>query len=136
LFHGHAHPGSGEAYDYENDTRIGRGYASKIHRFKAAVTDALTFRYLVAKYFEIPATGALLMADGVVGEPLRCLGFMDNVHYISVSEENLEEKIQYVLDENNETRIDAIRQRGQQLVLSSHRTSDRARLIDRSCTPM
>jgi len=130
----HQHPGYGEAYDYENDTRVGRGYANKIHRFKAAFTDALTFRYLVAKYFEIPATGALLVADGVVGEPLRQLGFLDNVHYISVSEENLEEKVQYVLDEYNATRIDAIRRRGQQLVLSAHRTSDRARLIDGSCT--
>jgi hypothetical protein len=129
----HPHPGYAETYDYEHDTRIGRGYARRIHGCKAAFTDAATFRYVVAKHFEIPATGTLLVADGIVGEPLRRLGFTENVHYISVSEENLEDTIRYITDEGNCQEIDAIRQRGQQLVRSTHMTSHRARLIDRSC---
>ena len=129
----HQHPGYGETYDYDNDTRIGRGYARTIHECKAAFTDAATFGYVVAKHFEIPATGALLVADGIVGQPLRRLGFAENIHYISVSEENLEDKIRYVVDERNRPEIDAIRRRGQQLVLAAHMTSDRARLIDRCC---
>jgi Glycosyl transferases group 1 len=127
------HPGYREGYDYQNDLRIGAGYARTIHRFRAAFTDALTFRYVVAKYFEIPATGALLVADGAVSGPLRELGFVENVHYVAVGEENLEERMRYVLDERNREEIDAMRQRGQQLVLNAHRTCDRARLIDRTC---
>jgi hypothetical protein len=130
----HQHPGYAENYDYENDARVGPGYARTIHRFKAGFTDALTLRYIVAKHFEIPATGALLVADGVVSEPLRALGFIENVHYVPVSAENLEEKIQYVLAERNSAEIDAVRRRGQQLVLSKHRTSDRAKLIDSACS--
>jgi hypothetical protein len=130
----HPHPGYGEAYDYEKDTRIGVGYARTIHRFKAGFTDALTFRYVVAKHFEIPATGALLVADAGVSEPLRQLGFIENVHYVPALLEDLEEKIQYVLDDENSAEIDAIRRRGQQLVLSRHRTCHRAQLIDSVCT--
>ena len=129
----HQHPGYQETYDYENDTRIGRGYARRIHECKAAFTDAGMFRYVVAKHFEIPATGALLVADSIVGEPLRQLGFAENIHYIPVSAENLEDSIRYIVDESNRPTIDAIRRRGQELVLATHMTSDRARLIDRCC---
>jgi len=130
----HEHPGYGEDYDYENDARVGRGYASTIHRFRAGFTDALTYRYVVAKHFEIPATGALLVADGLVSQPLRQLGFVENVHYVPVSAENLEERIRYVLAKGNRAEIDEIRRRGQQLVLGAHRTRDRAKLIDSTYT--
>jgi hypothetical protein len=64
---------------------------------------------------------------------LRQLGFLENVHYVSVSAENLEERIRYVLDERNHAETDEIRQKAQQLVLGNHRTADRARLIDQAC---
>lgn len=130
----HQHPGYSEGYDYQKDARVGGGYARTIHRFRAGFTDALTFRYVVAKHFEIPATGALLVADGIVREPLRELGFIENVHYVPVGAENLEEKIRYVLHRGNRAEIDEMRRRGQQIVLQSHRTCDRARLIDKTCS--
>ncbi len=130
----HAHPGYSETFDYKTDQRVGPAYAGTIQRFKAAFTDALTFGYVVAKHFEIPATGALLVADRAVAEPLRQLGFMENVHYLSVSEETLEKKIQYVLAAQNAPEIEAMRHSGQQLVLCERRTCDRANLIDRACT--
>jgi len=131
----HAHPGYAENYDYDTDTRVGVGYARTINRFKAAFTDALTLGYVVAKHFEIPATGTLLVADGAVSGPLRELGFCENVHYIPVTAENLEEKIQYILDERNRVEIEEIRRRGQELVLNNHRTWHRAELIDTACAP-
>jgi hypothetical protein len=129
----HEHPGYGERFDHDNDPRVGAGYARTVHRFRAAFTDALKFRYVVAKYFEIPATGALLIADGSVGEALNRLGFVPNVHYVPVTFDNLEEKIQYILEDANRAEIDEIRRRGQQLVLSEHRTCHRARTIDEAC---
>ena len=129
----HEHPGYRENYDYERDLRIGAGYARTIHRFKAAFTDALTFRYVVAKHFEIPATGTLLVADGTVREPLRQLGFIEDVHYVPVSGETLEERISYVLDSCHNDEIESIRRRGQELVLRKHTTCHRASLIDGAC---
>ena len=91
-------------------------------------------RYVVAKHFEIPATGSLLVADGAVAGPLRQLGFVEGVHYVPVSEGNLEERIRYVLDEDNAPECDAIRKNGQELVWQRHQTKDRSRMIDEVCT--
>ena len=129
----HEHPGYGE-FDFETNTTIGRGYAKRINAYRAAFTDSSKYRYCVAKYFEIPATGCLLLADRAVSEPLSRIGFHDGVHYVGVSDEDLEEKIDYVLDENNHDEVDKIRRNGQRLVLQRHKTSDRARLIDEVCT--
>src|SRR5262245_34193292 len=41
----HEHPGYSDTYDYENDVRIGRGYALRIHECKAGFSDAGSFRY-------------------------------------------------------------------------------------------
>ena len=130
----HDHPGYFTGYDYDNDQSIGRGYAKTINRYRAAFTDSLTFKYTVAKYFEIPATGALLLADDAVSGPLSELGFIENRHYVPVSRDNLEEKIRYVLDEENHEELDEIRRNGQALVWDRHKTADRARQIDEECS--
>jgi hypothetical protein len=109
---------------------VGPGYARKINQHRIAFTDCLTFKYVVAKYLEIPATGALLLADDAVSEPLKELGFIENTHYIPVSKENLEDRVQYVLDERNRGEVDRIRRSGQELVWKKHKTIDRARQIN------
>ena len=129
----HQHPGYYTGYDYENDPSVGNGYAQTINRYRAAFADSLIYRYVVAKYFEIPATGALLLADDAVSGPLRELGFVAYKHYLPVSQENLEERIQYVLDESNHAELDEIRRNGQQLVWERHKTTDRARQISQEC---
>jgi hypothetical protein len=128
----HQHPGYGD-FDYATNTSVGRAYARRINAYRAAFTDASQYGYLVAKYFEIPATGALLLADRAVSDPLRSLGFIDGAHYIGVSHGDLEEKIRYVLDKNNHDELDEIRRRGQALVWQRHKTDDRARLINEIC---
>jgi hypothetical protein len=130
----HSHPGHRCDFDYEIDTSVGRGYAKRINNYRAAFTDSSKYKYSVAKYFEIPATGSLLLADRAVSGPLRRIGFIEGVHYIAVSNEDLEEKIEYVLDENNHDELDEVRRNGQELVWQKHKTTDRARLIDEICT--
>ena len=127
------HPGYHCGYDYTRNKEVGRGYAEAINRHRAGFTDSLTFGYVVAKYFEIPATGALLLADAAVSEQLKRLGFVEHQHYLPVSEKNLEESVRYVLDERNHDELDAIRKRGQALVWERHKTSDRARAINQAC---
>ena len=129
-----SHPGYYTGFDYDQDTDLGRSYAMKINNYRAAFTDSSVFKYVVAKYFEIPATGALLLADDSVSVALEQLGFVEHEHYVPVSEETLEEKIRFVLDERNHEELDKIRRRAQQLVLACHKTSDRASQIDVACS--
>jgi hypothetical protein len=129
----HIHPGYYRRYQHRVKGDVGPGYAVKIHNYRAAFTDSLTFKYVVAKYFEIPATGALLLADDSVREPLITLGFKENEHYVSTTSETLEAKIRYVRDEKNHAELDEIRKRGQALVWEKHKTSDRARQINEAC---
>jgi len=128
------HPGYYTGFDYDRNETIGRGYAMKINRYRAGFTDSSKFHYVLAKYFEIPATGALLVADNSVSGPLRQLGFVENEHYIGVADEDLEEKIRFVLDERNHEQLDQIRRSGQELVWDRHKSIDRSRQIDAACT--
>lgn len=131
----HRFPGYSCDFDYETNTSVGRGYAKRINTYRVAFTDSSRYRYSVAKYFEIPATGSLLLADRAVSEPLSRIGFTEGVHYIGVSNQDLEDKLQYALDENNHDELDQVRRNGQALVWRRHKTSDRARSIDEICTP-
>lgn len=130
----HDHPGYYTGYDYDSHDAIGRGYAMKINRYRAGFTDSSRFHYVLAKYFEIPATGALLVADDSVSEPLRELGFVEHEHYVPVNAANLEETIAFVLDDGNHEALDEIRKRGRELVWARHKSIDRARQIDEACT--
>lgn len=130
----HPHPGHRCDFDHETNTSVSRGYANLINRYRTAFTDSSIYAYAVAKYFEIPGTGSLLLADRAVSGPLERIGFMEGVHYLGVSDADLEEKIEYVLDENNHPELDKVRRNGQQLVWQRHKTSDRARSIDEICT--
>jgi len=130
----HDHPGYYTGYDYDQNEAVGRGYAWKINSYRAGFTDSSMFHYVLAKYFEIPATGALLVADDAVSGPLRQLGFIEYEHYVPVNAANLEETIAFVLDETNHEALDEIRRRGQELIWDRHKTIDRARQIDAACT--
>ena len=129
----HPHPGYSCDYDYDNNRDVGQGYAAKINNYRVGFTDSSTYKYVLAKYIEIPATGALLLADDAVAAQLKELGLIRHRHYLPVSNDDLEEKIEYVLNERNHQELDEIRKRGQELIWEKHKTSDRARLIDEAC---
>lgn len=130
----HHHPGYYCGYDYERDARIGRGYAEKIRQCRVGFADSVfPFGYLVAKFFEIPATGALLLADDTAGKHFKRLGFVANHHYVPVSQKNLKSQVEYVLSENDRDELDQVRRNGQALVHEQHKTSDRARFINAVC---
>jgi len=131
----HRHPGYYCGYDYERNASVGRGYAERIQNCRVGFADSVfPYAYVVAKFFEIPATGALLLADDAVSPHLRQLGFEANRDYIPVSQKNLHQQIELVLDERNHKELDQIRSRAQTLVHESHKTSDRAQLINEACS--
>lgn len=128
------HPGSYDcSYDYANNPAVGVGYAKSIQSRLGAFVCSSRYHYTVAKFFEIPATGSLLLADASVGGALRRLGFIEYEHYVPVSPDCPEAAIEYTLDPANRDTIDRIRKSGQELVLQTHQTRDRARFIDQVC---
>jgi hypothetical protein len=127
------HPGYHCDYDHGRDPAVGPGFGRAINHHRNAFTDALIYQYIVAKFFEIPAAGSLLLADSAVSAPLRDLGFVEGEHYVPVSADDLTDRVREVLDETNHARLDAMRRKAQALVLDRHTTSDRARLIDDAC---
>jgi Glycosyl transferases group 1 len=130
----HPHPGYECRHDHETSGVVGAGYARRINDSRAAFTDASKFHYVLAKFFEIPATGALLVGDAAVEKELSQLGFGPRMHYVPVSDATLEGELRYILDAKNHAELDEVRRRGQQLIWDRHKTSDRAKLIDDVCT--
>lgn len=127
------HPGYHCGYDHGSDPRVGAGYARTLHRYRAAFTDGGQQRYIVAKCFEIPGTGALLLADRDLAPSLARLGFLDGEHYTSTSIEDFEDRIQDVLNPSRHEEFDVMRKNAHVLIRDRHTTSHRARLIDESC---
>lgn len=108
---------------------IGKKFIEKINEYRFAFTCCSTPKtpYLIQKFFEIPGAGALLIAYGEHIKPqLTELGFVDMVNYINVNEENLEEKIQWVLNPNNLEQVEQIRTNGYNFINSQHTHENRA----------
>ncbi len=130
----HPHPGYQCNHDHKTSGVVGAGYARRINATRAAFTDASKFNYVLAKFFEIPATGSLLLGDATLEKELAQLGFCPQVHYVPVSDATLESELKRILGVKNHSALDEVRRRGQQLIWERHKTSDRAKLIDDVCT--
>jgi hypothetical protein len=112
---------------------IGNKYIKCINKYKYAFACCLNNKtpYLVQKFFEIPGAGALLLAyDEYIKEPFQQLGFIDMDNYISVNKENLEEKIKFVLDENNSDIVEKIRKNGYDFINKNHTHAHRIELLE------
>ena len=102
---------------------IGKKFIEKINEYRFGFTCCLnkSTPYIVQKFFEIPGSGALLIAYDVhVKIQLKELGFIDMVNYIGVNDTNLEDKIQWVLDPLNSIIIEQIRLEGYNFINSNH----------------
>lgn len=113
------HPG----YRSLSHAYTGKAYLNKINEYIASVSTcgSMNYNYIIAKYFEIPASGALLFAYAdPIEQYLKKYGFEDNVNMITFDSNNLTEKIQYVLDPANRDDIDRIRLNGYNLILEKH----------------
>lgn len=129
------HPGSYSCtYDYDCDPTVGNGYARSLQSRLSGFTCSAKYHYTVAKFFEIPATGSLLLADASVRDALCRLGFVGYEHYVPADGDRLEAAIDFVLDPANRAVVDRIRRAGQELVRARHTTIHRARLINEACS--
>jgi hypothetical protein len=87
-------------------------------------------RIILAKAFEIPATGSLLVAHDSCKKGLEKVGFIENENCIFFNFENFNKVTDYILDLNNRHIIDNIRKKGQELILNNHCESLRIKQIN------
>lgn len=120
--------------DKDNEKFIyGERYMKKLNQYLVCFTcDACPQRpYLVAKHFEIAASGALLLAGNPSTKTYFAkLGFIDGVHYISTTMGNINDKIAYVLDPQNREEIDRIRLNGYEYAKAKHYYQNRAEYLN------
>jgi hypothetical protein len=110
---------------YRNATyALGDAYARLLNSYFCCVATSSIFNYAVAKYFEIPASGSLLLANEV--DDLRRAGFVVNKHYIPITKTNMLNKITHCL--KNPIEYDNIRKEAMKFVRENHSVINR---IDR-----
>lgn len=118
------------------DLYYGKSYIMKLNGYLVgfATSGNIKLPYVVAKFFEIPAAGALMLAhDELIKSQLLNLGFRSNVHYISITINNLDKIIKFVLNPKNRSTIDRIRRQGYDFVWNNHTSNNRANTINKIC---
>ena len=89
---------------------------------------------MINKCFEIPAAGCLLLLyDEHIKDPLKKIGFIDGINYISCNKVNLLEKIDFICNEKNIKIITDIRKKGQKLVYERHTLTKRYEQLYNLC---
>lgn len=103
----------------------------QLNRYAACLTDGLHFNYTIAKIFEIPAAGCLLLINSEMKSFLARLGFFDAVHYLAYDDANsLSALVDQVLHPWSKVATYAMRRRAQQLVWRRHTVARRAAELD------
>jgi hypothetical protein len=120
-----------EILTHENNIN-GTDYFKYLKNFICAFACCLNKNtpYIINKFFEIPASGCLLLAyDEYVKKELKQIGFKDGENYISCNKNNIIQKIDWICDSKNKKEIDRIRYNGHQFVINNHSEKNRYNLI-------
>jgi hypothetical protein len=98
--------------------------------FKYAVTCNSIFEYTVAKYFEFPACGTILLAPRISSEEVELIGFRDqhNVFWCDTPDDVLNRVNQLELDESNGKSISTA---GLDLMRSRHSVMARLNYLEK-----
>lgn len=113
------HPG----YKILEHSIVGQKYIDEINKYRIGFTCYSNSKlpYIVSKFFEIPGSGALLLAFVVdIEKELQELGFIDMENYISINKKNFKEKLEWLFDEKNNDEIERIRRNGFDFIHSHH----------------
>lgn len=120
-------------YSVNNNENLifGLKYYDHLNKYLACFVDTIYTRdYVLAKTFEICASGSLLLC---MNEHLihiyEQLGFIDGVNYMSCTKNNVEEKINYIVNPENRDIIDNIRRKGHELVKEKHNSKYRLKIL-------
>ena len=118
--------GSSEYLDYLPGPIVGHDivgdkYAALLNGYFCVACCSGIFNGTVAKYFEIPAAGALLIANET--NDIGLLGYVPNKHYVPITEETAIPTIKDVVA--NPAKYDGIRKAGREFVLANHSIRNR-----------
>jgi hypothetical protein len=127
------HPG----YDKLVSSKIQtKNYAKDISHYKIAISDGgfvpnNPHPYILAKHFEIPATGTVLLTNTAMVPYLKPLGFREKVNYLVATPETLEETLDYWLDPKQNKMLERIAFAGYHLVKKLHTMECRVKTFNR-----
>lgn len=113
-----------EARDYANDI------ASHLLSITGAGMGNTPAPYILAKHFEIAAAGSVIITDEFVAPQLLKLGFIENIHYVSATPDNLKEVIQKWLLPENKDKLIEIGKAANALVKEKHTIEHRIAEFD------
>jgi hypothetical protein len=107
--------------DYRPPQYQGDSYSNLLHSYYCGIATASIFKYVLAKYFEIPATGSLLFAEET--EDFKLSGMLAHKHYIPITKEN----VLSVVDEclKNPNNYMDVREEGLRFVHENHSVMNR-----------
>ena len=116
------HPGYQPGADPVQEAK---DYAAQISKNQLALTGAgmgvaLAAPYILAKHFEIPATGTVMITDKFVAPLMQNLGFIENVHFLASTPDTLERDLERWLAPENKAALEQIGLAGQKLVAERH----------------
>jgi len=113
----------------DREKTFGENYYKLLNQYICSFTDDANKDrpYIVGKFFEIMGNGSLLLAcNERTKDEFSNLGFIDGIHYISCNMENIDEKIDFILNDKNIKIINEIRFNGYTLVQNNHTYVQRA----------
>ena len=117
---GHPRFGKNQFYTRKYSGK-GNDYAKCLNEYFCCVTDSSKFEFMLTKYFEIPATGSLLLANET--EDSKALGFVPWKHFVPIT---LDDALSQIIDcLNNPNKYQEIRKEGMRFVRENHSVLNR-----------
>ena len=111
-------------FKYKHDL-INEKYYNELNKYICCFCDGSIYRYVLLKVFEITCVGSLLLIDDTIINELNILGFYDGVNCITCNKNNLQNKINFIIDEKNIEMINDIRKKGMENSLLYHSVNNR-----------
>jgi hypothetical protein len=119
------HPG----WQVGKETAHVDAFAAAMHGSLACIFDGSSSNFVVAKVFEVTATGSLLLFSDDLVDALAALGLTNGVHYASFNASSLDAVVDWALAPASRARVDRIRAAGQAVAHARHRTQARVEAI-------
>ncbi|MFC4807991.1 glycosyltransferase family protein [Paenibacillus sp. GCM10023250] len=119
----HEHPGYVQV-QHPTNAWIGQNYAREINRSRIFLSCDSILHYPLRKYFEVPACNTLLLAP--CNQDLLDLGFEPGKHFVSISEADYQEKVDFYAAPRNQTLVSQIARQGCEFVHHHHTSAVRA----------
>jgi hypothetical protein len=118
------------SYNKYKHNCINNIYYKKLNEYLCCFVDASKYKYILLKVFEIFSVGSLLLVEDTIENELNKLGFYDNINCIFCNKNNLQNKIEWILNIENRNLVNNMRKNGMELVRKNHTTKIRSEMFN------